>query len=280
MINIIKSKIKLFIFFIASLVYRTRIGKFAAEKFISLSMNNVKEVFYNDCNLKFVAPNSVNRFRIDTFASKEPETLNWIDSFEKKAVFWDIGANTGLYSCYAAKRFNCKVYAFEPSIFNLELLCRNIFLNQLIDKVTIIPIPLTEKLLESKLNMSNTDLGGAQSTFGQNYTYDGSELKKQFDYKTIGVSMDQAISSLQLSQPDHIKIDVDGIEHLILKGGANTLQKVKSLLVEVDEKFEIQKNRTSEYLTNAGFELLHKKNSKMFDNTKYDLCFNQIWRKN
>ena len=45
-------------------------------------------------------------------------------------------------------------------------------------------------------------------------------------------------------------------------------------------KFEIQKNRTSEYLTNAGFELLHKKNSKMFDNTKYDLCFNQIWRKN
>ena len=68
--------------------------------------------------------------------------------------------------------------------------------------------------------------------------------------------------------------------HLILKGGANTLQKVKSLLVEVDEKFEIQKNRTSEYLTNAGFELLHKKNSKMFDNTKYDLCFNQIWRKN
>ena len=92
--------------------------------------------------------------------------------------------------------------------------------------------------------------------------------------------MDQAISSLQLSQPDHIKIDVDGIEHLILKGGVNTLQKVKSLLVEVDEKFEIQKNRTSEYLTNAGFELLHKKDLKMFDNTKYDLCFNQIWRKN
>ena len=88
MINIIKSKIKLFIFFIVSLVYRTRIGKFAAEKFIFLSMNNVKKVFYNDCNLKFVVPNSVNRFRIDTFASKEPETLNWIDSFEKKIQFF------------------------------------------------------------------------------------------------------------------------------------------------------------------------------------------------
>ena len=75
-------------------------------------------------------------------------------------------------------------------------------------------------------------------------------------------------------------MDVDGIEHLILKGGVETLRKVKSLMVEVDEKFEMQKIKTSDYLINAGFKLLHKKHSKMFDNTKYDSCFNQIWKKN
>ena len=242
-------------------------------------MNNVKEVIHSDCNLKFVDLNWITRFRIDTFATKEPETLAWIDTFEKKTVFWDIGANIGLYSCYVAKRHNCKVCAFEPSIFNLELLGRNISLNRLTNSITIIPIPLTEKLLENKLNMSTTELGGSGSTFGQNYTQDGSKLIKQFDYKTIGISMDQAISLLKLPQPDYIKIDVDGIEHLILKGGSEILKKTKSLLVEVDDKFETQKQNTTKYLTNAGFKLTEKSHSQLFEGTKYDTCFNQIWKK-
>ena len=256
-----------------------RIGKLISEKFLYLSMNNVKEVIYSDCNLKFVVPNWINRFRIDTFATKEPETLNWIDTFEKKSVFWDIGANIGLYSCYVAKRHNCKVCAFESSIFNLELLGRNISLNRLTDSVTIIPIPLTERLLENKLNMSTTELGGSGTTFGQNYTYDGSKLIEKFNHKTIGISMDQAISLLKLSQPDYIKMDVDGIEHLILKSGSETLKKVKSLLVEVDDRFETQKQNTTKYLTNAGFKLTEKSHSQLFEGTKYDSCFNQIWKK-
>ena len=157
---------------------------------------------------------------------------------------------------------------------------RNIFLNQLIDKVTIIPIPLTGKLLENKLTMSNTEGGGSQLTFGQNYTYDVSELKKQFDYKTIGVSMDQAISSLQLSQPDHIKIDVDGIEHLILKGGEKILSNTREVLIEVNERFEQQKNNCTKYLKKLGFNLKEKKNSDLlFKDTEFLSVYNQIWIK-
>ena len=91
--------------------------------------------------------------------------------------------------------------------------------------------------------------------------------------------MDQAISLLKLPQPDYIKIDVDGIEHLILKGGSETLKKAKSLLVEVDDRFETQKQNTTKYLINAGFKLTKKTHSQLFDNTQYDLCFNQIWTK-
>ena len=122
MISLIKSKIKKLIFLILLFIFKTKIGKFISEKFLYLSMNNVKEVVHSDCNLKFVDLNWITRFRINTFATKEPETLAWIDTFENKTVFWDIGANVGLYSCYAVKRHNCKVCAFEPSIFNLELL--------------------------------------------------------------------------------------------------------------------------------------------------------------
>ena len=35
----------------------------------------------------------------------------------KKGVFWDIGANVGQYSLYAALK-GMNVYAYEPSPFN------------------------------------------------------------------------------------------------------------------------------------------------------------------
>jgi FkbM family methyltransferase len=53
------------------------------------------------------------------------------------SVLWDIGANVGLYSCYAVKARDCRVFAFEPSVFNLELLARNIFLNGIADQATM-----------------------------------------------------------------------------------------------------------------------------------------------
>ena len=46
-----------------------------------------------------------------------------------------------------------------------------------------------------------------------------------FKYKTVGISIDQAISHLNFAKPNYIKMDVDGIEHLILKGATDTLNK-------------------------------------------------------
>ena len=41
-------------------------------------------------------------------------------------TYLDIGANVGLYSIYAAKLTEANVYAFEPSVLNLEILYKNI----------------------------------------------------------------------------------------------------------------------------------------------------------
>ena len=61
--------------------------------------------------------------------TKEPETLEWIDQFKgDKIVFWDIGANVGLYSIYAAlKHKDIQIISFEPSVNNLRVLSRNIY---------------------------------------------------------------------------------------------------------------------------------------------------------
>ena len=76
-----------------------------------------------------------------------------------ESVLWDIGANVGLYSVYAAKKHNCKIWAFEPSVFNLELLARNIYLNELTNNICIVPIALSDKLGSSQMHMTSSEWG-------------------------------------------------------------------------------------------------------------------------
>ena len=259
---------------ITSILKKNKAGRYILEQILSQSMSAVQTVEHKMSKLNFVVPNGLNHFRIKSFASKEPETLTWIDHIEKNSILWDIGANVGLYSCYAAQTRDCKVYAFEPSIFNLELLARNIFLNQLVDKITILPIALSDATKTANLKMTTTEWGGALSTFEQGYTHDGSQIKKIFEFKTLGLSMNDVVSLLKLPQPDYIKMDVDGIEHLILKGGHDVLKHVKGVIIEINEEFEKQSLDSSQYLNEAGLKLIDKKHSDMFEGT---ICYNQIW---
>ena len=78
--------------------------------------NSYKSIVILNNKINFFVPNQLSNWRVDTFFSKEPETLDWIDNFEKKNfIFWDIGANIGLYSIYNSIRHSkSKTIAFEP----------------------------------------------------------------------------------------------------------------------------------------------------------------------
>ena len=141
---------------------------------------------HNGIELTFSVPNKINYYRFDTFSTKEPETLEWVDSIPKESVLWDIGANVGLYTRYAAKARDCEVFAFEPSVFNLGILARNIFLNGPTRQVVIIPLPLSKRFAFNTLNMESTEWGAAKSTFGQDYDHDGRQLEKTFEFPDDG----------------------------------------------------------------------------------------------
>ena len=272
----IKKFIKFSIRAALTIAMKTALGRYLFEQVLSTALNRTSSVKHNGMSLTFAAPNSMNHFRVETFSTKEPETLDWIDQMDQGSLVWDIGANVGLYSCYAAKARGCTVFAFEPSVFNLELLARNIFLNDLTERVVIVPLPLSERLNISTLNMSMTDWGGALSTFGESYSYDNKPLIKVFEFRTLGLSMDDAVARLDMAQPDYIKMDVDGIEHLILKGGVTVLSKVKSVLIEINEEFTEQAVDSFKYLSDSGLELVEKRHSEMSSGTP---VFNQIWRR-
>lgn len=242
-------------------------------------MNRSQRVEHLGTELFFAVPNALNQYRADTFSTKEPETLEWIERMNRGAVVWDIGANVGLYACYSAKRRGCRVFAFEPSVFNLELLARNIYLNGLTQAVTIVPLPLSDKLALSTLNMTSTDWGGALSTFGQGYGHDGEVIRKVFEFPTVGLSMADAVQLLKIPAPDYIKMDVDGIEHLILKGGLDVLRQAKEVLVEINDQFQEQSDDAARYLCEAGFLLKEKRHAEYFeqDTGSGKHTYNQIW---
>ncbi len=258
---------------------RTRVGRYIFKQILSTSMEECREVEHDGVRLRFAAPNELCNWRAQTFSTKEPETLAWIDAIPEGSVVWDVGANIGLYSVYAARRRKCRVWAFEPSVFNLELLARNVYLNGLVSQVCIVPFALSTAVGSNQLRMTTTEWGGALSTFGEEYGWDGEAIRKVFEFQTMGLPMDAACDMFGIPQPEFIKMDVDGIEHLILAGGTSVLKAVKEVLIEVNDDFRDQAEGCERLLKAAGLSMKHKLHSEMIESstTGFQNTYNQIW---
>ena len=253
------------------------VKKISNRKILPWIKNFIDEVMYTSIiidnkSVKFFVPNQITQWRIDTFYSKEPETLDWIDTFDdsKETIFWDIGANIGLYSIYAAAKYkNIKIISFEPSTSNLRVLSRNISINNFVDKITINQVALCDQ--ENKYLMmeeSSFQEGGALNTFDKKIDYRGQKIVSVNTYKILGTTINYLLRNKILNIPNHIKIDVDGIEHFILNGADEFLNNpiIESLLIELNEEFKEQYDQVLSIMKKAGFKLKHKKHSSLFDN--------------
>lgn len=231
--------------------------------------------------LKFHTPNQICRFRAQTFSTKEPETLRWLDAHPGLQL-WDVGANIGLYSIYYAKGCNGRAVAFEPSPFNVGQLAKNIDVNHASDNVIVVPFALSNEDQNQLLRVLDTTEGGALSAFGVPYGFDGAPLGSGLNYPTLGLRGDTVVRNQLCPQPNLIKLDVDGIEHLILAGLEGVLQdrSCLSVLVEINDDFPLQSQSARQILSGSGFKLQEKTHSKMFE-TSQDFAgtFNQIWTK-
>lgn len=246
-----------------------------------------KELSILEKKINFFIPNQLTEWRVNTFFSKEPETLEWIDNFSKdSSIFWDIGANIGLYSIYnSIKNKNSTTIAFEPSTSNLRVLTRNISINNLEKNIKLFPLPLTNKQNSFlQMNENNFIEGGALNTFGETYNFEGQKFESEMKYTILGTSINYLLENKILEIPDYIKIDVDGIEHLILEGGNKFLnsQKIKSLSIEINENFKNQFEMIIKIMEENNFKILHKKNNINSEkNTKFSNTFNYVFiRKN
>lgn len=230
----------------------------------------------------FFVPNSICRNRVRTFSSKEPRTLAWIDHYGGGGAFFDIGANIGLYSIYYASTKRDNVYAFEPSFFNLPLLAKNININGLSDLIFVVSNPLTSTSQFSDFSLTSLSEGSALSSFGVDYGYDGLPIDRILNYNTFGYSLDDLFRFGVLNEyPKLVKIDVDGIEPLVLKGASNILNhpSCRSVLVEVTDKFLEQKSGVKKILEETGFIRDESAIPISFKSEMINDEYNQIWVK-
>jgi FkbM family methyltransferase len=248
-----------------------------------IEKNSYKKITVLNKNLIFFTPNYLTSWRVDSINESEPETLDWINSFKKKkeVIFWDIGANIGIYSIYAAtKHKNIKVVSFEPSTSNLRILSRNISINNFQKKIIINQFPLSDKKNKYLLMRENQFVeGGALNSFNENLNFEGKKINTKYSYNIYGTTASHLLKSKILTIPNYIKIDVDGIEHLILKGFGKFLKnkKIESISVEINENFKDQFKNILILMKKNNFKIIKKEKSFLDVSKKFEKTYNYIF---
>lgn len=189
---------------------------------------------------------------------KEPDTVDWIESFMKAGdVFYDVGANVGAYSLVGAKYFEgaVKVYAFEPAFLNFAQLCRNIFLNRCQEIVTPLSVALSDRTQIGAFNYYDLIPGSSLHALGEAIDHKGNRFEPVLKQSVISYRLDDLIAQFKLPAPNHIKIDVDGIELSVLNGAAQTLanEALRSIVVELEEGEN--EARITEFVLSKGLQL-------------------------
>lgn len=182
-------------------------------------------------DITFLTPNSHCAWRVETLDTKEPDTIAWIEKMQPNEVLFDVGANMGQYALLAAQR-GLRVHAFEPESQNFALLCRNIAVNNMGDRVVAWPIALSNRPSIDYFFVQSLLVGGSCSSYGESVNY---HLQpRQYPVKQGSVAMTLDAFADQYGIPTHIKLDVDGFEHKVVSGAFRSLQNVQSVLVELN----------------------------------------------
>ena len=203
--------------------------------------------------------------RVDRMFLKEKETIAWIRKFAKDSIFFDVGANIGIYCLYSAKTRKNNVYAFEPHMANYTNLLANINENRLLN-CQAFPLALGDKTNLTTLGVKNMIEGVSDSNVGE---------ASEYYHGCVEMSLDTLVEQGTLPQPDHIKIDVDGHEGKVVAGAIRTISKCKSVLVELD----LEKHKaTYEKMLDTGLTLRTKiKRNEHPQSELYNMIFQKDW---
>lgn len=175
-------------------------------------------------------------------------------------TIWDIGAHFGYHSLAFSALVGEKglVAAFEPNQYNISRFKKHMEKNSAIAKrILLVPCALSDEDGQSTFVISNDVDGSASSgshISGALPPLEGGSYEA-FQRQTVPtMKIDTLLETGRQKTPDVVKIDVEGAELLVLRGGARLFsQKKPFILMEVHNivmMFYVQKT-----LTEFGYEM-------------------------
>lgn len=205
------------------------------------SIKPITKVKFRGQELNYWTPNRIAQMRaLSLFGPNLPmserETVRWINSMNEGDVLIDIGANVGSYTVYAAK-LGVKVLAIEPEAKNYSALTENIRINGLDKQVTAVCVGLSDVYEVADLHVGSPELGQSCHSVGVAESINGAAIdpSTRTRQSVMSYRLDDLLKMIDIGEPTHIKIDVDGIEQKVVMGMLETLDvpSLKSVQIEL-----------------------------------------------
>ena len=152
----------------------------------------------------------------------EPELATLLESFlTEDKVFYDIGANWGYFSMYAAAlpEYQGKIYTFEPVESTYSELQKWVNQSGQEDRITCQKFALSNRDGTAQMGIVADDSGLASLDLAGNTDIEIHDVQTK------------CLDSLSYPKPDFVKLDVEGYEFEVLEGGENTLKSHKPMLM-------------------------------------------------
>jgi FkbM family methyltransferase len=155
-----------------------------------------------------------------------------------------------------------EVYAFEPAVFNFNILEKNIIENYgkglIENNVVPLNIALSSSTEIGSFNYGSLEEGTSVHMLGAAVNQHGRQFAPKLAQKMLAMRLDDMVKIFRAPVPNHIKIDVDGSELDVIRGAKETLlnRDVKSVLVEIT--YANRGQETRRLVEESGFELAKK----------------------
>tara|TARA_Y100000592_G_scaffold99831_1_gene177397 strand:- start:1965 stop:2624 length:660 start_codon:yes stop_codon:yes gene_type:complete len=162
---------------------------------------------------------------------------------QPKRVMVDVGANIGRWAKYFQKEYH-QIFCFEPAHYNIECLKKN---TEHDTNIYVRTYGLGESRHKASLSVAVKD-------------HLGSTMAKPDPKGEIDI---QRLDDQNLPDLDLLKIDVEGFETEVLRGGENIIKEKKPLIAIERHAFNYNllgktKKESHLYLQSLGYEMMFK----------------------
>lgn len=185
-----------------------------------------------------------------TFEKEELLLLKNLTKSIKNPIIFDIGANIGLHSIVMAESNpTSKIYSFEPSSSTRKILEYNIQNKHLANQVKILPFAVSDSI--GKAHFFQTD----DNAYSSLKDTQRKEVISKIEVELI--TIDEFMIREKLQKIDLIKIDVEGFDTEVIKGGLKTFQEFKpDIFIEIYKGINSNPNplETINLLLNIGYK--------------------------